>query len=215
DPPQKKPAAWDGASGGARYLRHAAAGKASGAVLSCALLLPGSDLVEALLVLEHQEPALIRQESFALHLVDQRRDEGPRRSDQVRQVLYHGAIRPQHLSEEVAGLQDGEHATALSLALPEQPHAAAAEEEDLVRRHARPVDDRGMGERFDLEVSAEVDDVGRGEARGNEGLGELVPGIDLLAWNHWRAPPREGDAPGRALPVPSPAACSILVISST
>ena len=22
----------------------------------------------------------------------------------------------------------------------------------------------------------------------------MVPGIDLLAWNHWRAPLREGDA---------------------
>src|SRR5207248_3196739 len=101
------------------------------------------------------------------------------------ELLHQGAFRPQHLAEEIARLENGQDRAALALPLAEQPDAPRAEEEHLVRRHSRPVDDRAMRERLDLEVAAEVDDIGRRQAgRGERGL-ELEAGIDaLLARDH-------------------------------
>src|SRR5207253_2459746 len=96
------------------------------------------------------------------------------------EFLHQGAFGTEHLAEEIAGLQDGEHRAALALPLAEQPDAPRTEEEHLVRRHARPVDDRAMSEGLDLEVAAKVDDVGCGKARGGERGLELVPRIYVL-----------------------------------
>src|SRR6267378_8510706 len=50
-------------------------------------LLAGSYSVQALLLAQHQEPSLVREQAITLHIVDQGGDERARRADQVGQVL--------------------------------------------------------------------------------------------------------------------------------
>src|SRR5207253_118437 len=62
------------------------------------LLLPSGNSRQTLLILEHQQPALIRQEPVPLHLVDQRRNKRARGADQVRKVLLCDAVQAQFVS---------------------------------------------------------------------------------------------------------------------
>src|SRR5713101_4223651 len=244
------------------------------------LFLAGGHPIQSFLVLEDEEPALVRQQRVPLHLVDQGRYERARGADQIRQVLLRDAVqaelvsgsdalavrlgqgdehlgqprrdvlagqaenalaelpdplieradhvdrerrprleqraevaafdaphlalargdgqllrqrpvRAEDLAEEIAGLEDREHRAALALALPEQPHAAGAEQVDLVRGHSRPVDDGAVAESLDLEIAAEIHHVSRGKAGRGERL-ELLLVARVSLRTHAGAP-YEGD----------------------
>src|SRR3954468_16612248 len=61
-------------------------------------LLAGSHAVQALLVAEHQEPSLVREQAVPLHLVDQRRNERARRADEVGQILLRDPVQAELVS---------------------------------------------------------------------------------------------------------------------
>src|SRR5205085_4348733 len=88
-------------------------------------LLAGSYSVQALLVPQHQEPALVREKPVPLHLVDQGGNEGARGADEIGQILLGDAVqaqlvpggdafavrlreRDQHLGEPGGGVLPGE-----------------------------------------------------------------------------------------------------------
>src|SRR5207244_3019118 len=119
------------------------------------LLLPGGNSRQTLLILENQQPALIREQAVPLHLVDQRRNERPRGADQVREVLLCDAVQAQFVSGRdalaVRRRQRLEHlgepggnvlAGQAEHPLPELPYPLVPSADDVDRQRRRGLEQR-------------------------------------------------------------------------